>query len=109
MPTRKFYIYISKRLQGSVKIVEYAGLTIFFGWFILMAAFKISGKEISEETFNIGGRLWFSSCVLISVILMAVSWFNPDRDLADRSPRESWHVVLLNLMLMMAIYTWFMN
>jgi len=108
MPTRNIYVKLSKSLQGKESALKKILVSIWLGGFILMVLLaKIIGNP--EIVVGIGGRLWFSTCVVVGVCFMAVTTFNPERDPIDKKPIESWAVVILNIALIMAVYVWFME
>ena len=99
---------MSKGLNQSQNVLKYLGLAVWIGGFLLVGILaKVTGKP--EAIIGVGGRVWFSACAVLSVLYLATQWFNPQRDLADRSSNESWLVLLLNGMLVMACFVWFME
>jgi len=108
MPTRNIYVKLSKSLQGKETFLKRLLFSIWLGGFILLVLVaKLFGNP--ALIVSIGGRIWFSVCVLLGVSYMAVSIFNPDRDPVDKSSRESWAVIVLNLAVLIAVYVWFMG
>ncbi len=108
MATRNIYVILSKSLQGKESILKKLLISIWLGGFILIIIFsKLIGNP--ELIVGVGGRLWFTACVVIGVLYMTVTGFNPGRDPADKLAKESWAVFILNIAIVMAVYVWFME
>lgn len=107
MATRNLYAKISKTFQGKENLLQKLLVTIWLGGFVLIV-FLSKLTDDAQFYVGIGGRIWFTLCMLLGVIYMATSGFNPDRDPVDRTLNESWAVIVLNSAILMAIYVWFM-
>lgn len=108
MATRNIYVKLSKALQGKEPILKYLLISIWLGGFVII--FLLTKLiENPELVVGIGLRLWFTACIVIGVLYMVVTNFNPERDSVDRTPKESWAVIILNIAIVMAIYIWFME
>jgi hypothetical protein len=108
MATRNLYVKLSKIFQGKEILLKNSLFVIWLGGLLLIILLsKLTGNP--QLIVGVGGRIWFSTCILIGVIYMAVASFNPDRDPVDKSPKESWAVIVLNSAIIMAVYVWFMN
>ena len=108
MATRNLYLKLSKAFQGKETLLKKSLFITWLGGFILIVILsQVTGNP--QLVVGIGVRVWFSICILLGVIYMAVANFNPDRDAIDKSPKESWAVIVLNAAVIMAVYIWFMR
>jgi len=108
MATRNIYVKLSKLLQGKEPIIKKLLISVWLGGFILILLLsRLTGNP--EFIVGVGGRLWFTGCIVFGVLYLVVTGFNPERDPVDKSPNESWTVIILNLAIVMAIYVWFME
>ncbi len=108
MATRNIYLKLSRAFQGKRVLLKLLLFTVWLGGFLLILLLSaVIGS--AELIVNTGGKIWFSTCALLGVTFMAVDAFNPERDPIDKSPNESWLVIVLNCIVIMAIYVWFIG
>ena len=106
MATRNIYTKLAKLLHGKERFLKISLTIVWLGGFILIAILS-QIKLTSGFVVDAVARFWFPSCIFMGVILMAVTYFNPDRDPVDISVSESWTVFMLNVAIIMAVWVWF--
>ena len=108
MATRNIYVRISRRFSGYQTQLKRATFGVMIGGFLLvLIASQLSGRP--DLVVGYGGRLWFTTSSVLGVLWLASEWFNPVRDPLDKAPAESWAVVVLNGMLLIAVIAWFLE
>jgi len=107
MPTRNFYISVSKRFRNSESTLKNTLIAVGAGGFILVLI--LSRLFDPQVIVGFGGKIWFSLTVIVAVIYTSVCWFNPDRDKNDISSKESMWALMLNAWLLAAIWFWFVE
>lgn len=108
MATRRFYIAISRRLEGQRELLRRLVFGVMVGGFALLAAASLLMSQ-PHLVVSLGGRLWFSAVCVLGVLWLATGLFNPHRDHLNGSIQESWAAFTLNAMLVAAIAAWFME
>lgn len=104
MPTRNFYLKVCRKFAPYQRLLKITLATIWLGGFTL---YSILARVLDAPvTVMIIGKIWFTLCVLLGVIYTCTHWFNPDRDHIDCSPVESWNVLVINVVLLVVIFTW---
>ncbi len=108
MATGNIYVKLSKLLQGKESILKKLLISTWLGGFVLIIFLsKLTGNP--EFIVGVGGRLWFTACVIIGVLYMVVTGFNPDRDPVNKSAKESWAVFILNIAIVITAFVWFIE
>jgi len=107
MPTRNFYISVSRRFRESESILKNTLIAIGAGGFILVLI--LSRFFDPQVIVGLGGKIWFSLTVIVAVVYMSVCWFNPDRDRNEIAAKESMGAFMLNLWILSAIWFWFVE
>ena len=105
MPTRNFYVGVSKRFGPHQRLLKHVLLATWLGGFALLGVVALALK--AEFTFVVLGKLWFTLCVLIGIVYASTHWFNPERDPMDSSPTESWTATVINLTCALTVWVWF--
>ncbi len=106
--TRNIYVNLSRKIGNHHGAILLALKLIFFGGFLsLSIASQVFAN--SKSILSIGGRLWFSTSAIFSALYMVTQWFNPERDKLYISSKESFLVMVINFIVFIAIYTWFME
>lgn len=98
--TRNLYVKIANKLYWHQLLIGRFLIIVFVGGFFSLLL-------VQESHFDFFGKLWFSICGFLNVLWMTVNNFNPNRDLSDRSVRESFFVILNNFGLLVSIWPWF--
>lgn len=75
----------------------------FGGFVLLLVLSKFFDPAI---VVGFGGKTWFSLTILIAILYLSVSWFNPDRDENDTTIKQSGCVLILDVWLLMILWTW---
>lgn len=107
MATRNFYVKVAQRFEGRTDMLRMVFLLVAIGGFAMLLgnALLLDARPV----FEIGGRLWFTSTVVVGVAYEASSYFNPARDIKDVSLSESWFVFVLNCQLLIGLIPWFIS
>jgi hypothetical protein len=107
MPTRNFYISVSKRFRDSESLLKNTLIAVGAGGFLLVLI--LSRLFDPQVIVGLGGKIWFSLTVIVAVIYLSVSWFNPDRDRKEITVKESMSAFMLNLWILSGIWFWFIE
>jgi hypothetical protein len=107
MPTCNFYISVSKRFRDSESFLKNTLIAVGAGGFLLVLI--LSRLFDPQIIVGLGGKIWFSLTVIVAVIYLSVSWFNPDRDRKEITAKESMSAFMLNLWILSAIWLWFVK
>jgi hypothetical protein len=99
--TRNVYVKIAGLLRWHEGLINCLLVISLVGGFLALWFL------VPLEHFNFVGNVWFTLCGVLGILRMAVGSFNPDRDLNDKTPQETWLVIVLNLMFLVAISPWF--
>ena len=106
--TRNFYVGVAQRLGERHRLLKISLFGFMIGGFVLLLVLNIATGR-PDVVAGIGGRIWFSTSVVLGVLWLATGWFNPLRDPLDKSLHESWAAFVLNGMLLMAVAAWFLE
>ena len=93
---------------GHDRVILLGLVAVGFGGFLLLLVAS-QMLEDGQALFNIFGKSWFSMSAVLSALYMVMQWFNPERNMADISSKESFLAMLVNFILFIAVYVWFME
>ena len=105
MPTRNFYVGLSRRFAPHQGLLKRALLVTWLGGFALLGVIILVFN--SETAFLVLGKTWFTLCILLGIVYASTHWFNPRRDPLDSSPAESWTAVVINIVCALTVWIWF--
>ena len=105
MPTRNFYVAVSKKLGPHQIRLKWVLAAIWLGGFALLGV--IAALLQAPAAFVLLGKLWFTLCMVLGIAYLCTHMFNPQRDPLDRSPTESWTVIVFNIAVLLTAWVWF--
>lgn len=105
MPTRNFYVGLSKRFGPHQRLLRHVLLGTWLGGFAVLAVIALTLN--SESALVVLGKVWFTLCVFVGIAYASTHWFNPDRDPMDSSPTESWTAIVINIACVLTVWVWF--
>jgi len=105
MPTRNFYVRVSRTFGQHQRLLKHALIAVWLGGFAILGTLAVVVK--AKSAFVVLGKVWFTSCVLLGILYGCTHWFNPERDPLDSSAAESWTVIVINVTVMLTVWMWF--
>jgi hypothetical protein len=105
--TRKIYIKLAREVAAHDRAILQCLMAVGLGGF-LMLLIASQMLENGHAILNFPSKLWFSISAVLGALYMITQWFNPERDMVDISSKESFLVMLINFILFIAVYAWFM-
>jgi len=99
--TRNVYVKVAGFLRWHQVFLGRLLFLVIFGGFLALWFLP------SQKSFDFLGNVWFTACGVLGALWMATAYFNPDRDPNNKTWKESWVVVVINLMLLVAVSPWF--
>ena len=105
MPTRNFYVAVSRRLGPYQRSLKYTLLVTWLGGFAVLGVIAVVLK--APVAFALLGKLWFTLCMLLGIAYLCVHMFSPERDPLDTSPAESWAAIVFNVAVLLTAWVWF--
>lgn len=103
--THRFYVGLARRFEHRKSQLRLLLLCVWLGGFFVAIGLA---PLIDNPRLHLAAMLvYFSLCVILGIVVSSVHWFNPDRDLADRTTSEGAKVLLLNFMLFLSMVPWF--